>query len=62
VIEGTVNERTMVIEQAAYNKIDLLIISYDKIKNSLQALKQLNFFYVVLDEAHKIKNSKALIT
>ena len=31
-------------------------------KSNLDQLRQTNFFYVVLDEAHKIKNSKAVVT
>jgi TATA-binding protein-associated factor len=39
-----------------------LIINYEKVKSNLDQLRQTNFFYVVLDEAHKIKNSKAVVT
>ncbi len=41
---------------------DILIINYEKVKSNLSQLEKIPFFYVVLDEAHKIKNSKSVIT
>ena len=41
---------------------DLVIINYEKVKGSMNFLKDKKFFYLVLDEAHKIKNSKSAIT
>ena len=40
----------------------MLIINYEKVKKSLPQLLEKEFFYIVLDEAHKIKNSKSVIT
>lgn len=58
VLEG--QDRAYLLEQAA--EYDVFIINYEKVKGSLQQLQAVNFFYVVLDEAHKIKNSKSVIT
>jgi TATA-binding protein-associated factor len=41
---------------------DVLIVNYEKLKYCLPRFEELEFFYVVLDEAHKIKNSKSMIT
>jgi TATA-binding protein-associated factor len=61
--------KAAVIEGADKNKLlskwedyDILIINYEKVKGSLEMLSKISFFYVVLDEAHKIKNSKSVVT
>ena len=36
------------------------IISYDLVKNMLKKLKQMTFDFVILDEAHSIKNKDSL--
>ena len=41
---------------------DVLIVNYEKVKSCLPAIENFQFFYVVLDEAHKIKNSKSVVT
>ena len=43
-------------------KIDILIMSYDRLRNYGSHLTDINFLYVILDEAHLIKNSKSLTT
>lgn len=42
--------------------IDILVTSYEKARNEIDNLAHLNFFYVVLDEGHRIKNSKSKTT
>jgi len=39
-----------------------LIINYEKVKKCLPLLLEKEFFYIVLDEAHKIKNAKSIVT
>jgi len=64
VVEGTPAERELILKEAAKGeKYDLLIMNYEKVKNCLlQGLGDIPFFYLVLDEAHKIKNSKTSVT
>ena len=38
-----------------------MIVNYEKLKGCMGVLKEKQFFYTVLDEAHKIKNSKSAI-
>jgi TATA-binding protein-associated factor len=38
-----------------------VIVNYEKLKGCMGSFKNKNFFYLVLDEAHKIKNSKSAI-
>jgi len=40
----------------------VLIISYEKLRNDVENLKTIQFFYLIVDEAHIIKNSKAKTT
>ena len=60
VIEGSQAEREFMLDQLG--EYDLIIINYEKVKKCLDAFKEKEFFYVVLDEAHKIKNSKSVVT
>jgi len=41
---------------------DLLIVNYEKLKGCMSSFENHRFFYVILDEAHKIKNSKSVVT
>lgn len=43
-------------------KIDVLIISYEKIRAHAEFFNKYKFLFVVLDEAHLIKNAKSLTT
>ena len=62
VLEGTVMQRQQIVQEI--NDYDLVIVNYEKLKSCLPMFKEndVKFFYVVLDEAHKIKNSKSVIT
>lgn len=44
------------------NQYDILIVNYEKLKACLPYFEETTFFYTVLDEAHRIKNSKAVVT
>ena len=41
---------------------DIVIINYERVKKNLPTLLQKEFFYIVLDEAHKIKNAKSVVS
>ena len=43
-------------------EFDIVISSYEKVRGELKGFEQVNWFYVVLDEAHIIKSAKAKIT
>ena len=60
VVEGSQSERDFQLE--SLHEYDVVIINYEKVKKSLPIFLQKEFFYIVLDEAHKIKNSKSVIT
>ncbi|TNV71420.1 hypothetical protein FGO68_gene7089 [Halteria grandinella] len=62
VYEGSTGERKDIIEQAKQGKVDVIIASYDKVRNDIELFLQLRFFYVALDEGHIIKNPKAKTT
>lgn len=44
------------------NKYDILIISYEKIRMHCETFQKHKFMFIILDEAHLIKNSKSLTT
>ena len=48
--------------QELYQRCNLLVVSYERVRRDIESLRQLDFFFVVLDEAHIIKNSKASVT
>ena len=60
IYEGSLETRKHILTNLT--EIDLLISSYEKIRNDIGFLETQNFFYIILDEAHFIKNSKAKIT
>ncbi len=45
--------------QEAFNDYDLIIASYDIIKNDIELFSEFQFHYVILDEAQAIKNPKS---
>ena len=59
-LEGTPAERELILNNL--NSYDIVIINYEKVKACLPVFEQFKFFYLVLDEAHKIKNPKSVIT
>ena len=60
VYEGCTEEKVKIIKES--HKYSIIIASYEKIRSDIQAFKNVNFFYVTLDEGHIIKNAKAKIT
>ena len=62
VVESTPSEREYQLSPECMANYDIVIINYEKVKKTLPLLMQKHFFYIVLDEAHKIKNAKSIIT
>ena len=60
VVEGGPTERDAVLLNL--HDYDVVIVNYEKVKSCLPAFLKQEFFYLILDEAHKIKNSKSVIT
>lgn len=48
--------------RAQNGQLDVLITSYEKARSNIEQLLQFNFFYLVLDEGHRIKNAKTKVT
>jgi TATA-binding protein-associated factor len=44
------------------DKFDVVITSYEVVRNDIANLVQLNWYYCILDEGHIIKNAKTKIT
>ncbi len=57
--EGTQNERKAILEN---RKVNILFASYSIIQNDIEQLSQIEFDYIILDEAQHIKNATALRT
>ena len=60
VVEGSQSERDFQLSQM--DQCDVVIINYEKVKKCLPSLLSKEFLYIVLDEAHKIKNAKSIVT
>lgn len=50
------------IENKINDKIDVIVTSYDIVRNDIEFLKTFDFNYCVLDEGHIIKNSKSVLS
>jgi SNF2 family DNA or RNA helicase len=59
VVDGSQQQRDSILKNV--ESYDLIIVNYEKLKGCMNLLKDKQFFYTVLDEAHKIKNSKSVI-
>lgn len=57
---GTTRERTKLAP--GLNKFDIVITSYDVVRNDQPTLVKHNWHYCILDEGHIIKNAKAKLT
>ena len=57
-------QRKQVLQQIAdgVSDYDLVIMNYEKVNGCAEMLTNCEFFFLVLDEAHKIKNAKAKLT
>ncbi len=45
-----------------FDSDNIIITSYERVRSEIEMLKKQEFFYIVLDEAHVVKNSKAKLT
>ncbi|KAJ2111390.1 TATA-binding protein-associated factor mot1, partial [Coemansia sp. RSA 922] len=59
---GPPSERRPLIPQIAANGADVVIMSYDVVRNDIELLSAQNWNYCVLDEGHVIKNAKTKLT
>lgn len=60
VLQGTKDERQKIInERVAEEKFDVLITSYEMILREKSSLKKLAWEYIIIDEAHRIKNEES---
>lgn len=57
---GTLRERNKLIP--LLNQYDVVITSYDVVRNEIVNLTTLNWHYCILDEGHIIKNAKTKLT
>ncbi|CAE6520255.1 unnamed protein product [Rhizoctonia solani] len=57
---GTSRERQKLIDQIPHH--DVVIASYDSVRNDVANLTQFNWHYCILDEGHQIKNGRTKIT
>ena len=46
----------------ANNQIDVIITSYERARGDFAFFSQYQYFYIVLDEGHRIKNAKSKTT
>ena len=60
VYDGSASERNTILSNS--NKKDILIVSYEKLRGDFKSFENLKFFYLIIDEAHIIKNAKAKTT
>ncbi|ORX69202.1 hypothetical protein DL89DRAFT_293630 [Linderina pennispora] len=59
---GVPAERRSLVPQIAANKADVVVMSYDVVRNDIEYLQGQNWNYCVLDEGHVIKNAKTKLT
>ncbi|EMD34416.1 hypothetical protein CERSUDRAFT_117290 [Gelatoporia subvermispora B] len=57
---GNSRERCRLL--AKLNKFDVVITSYEVVRNDISSLQTLNWHYCILDEGHIIKNAKTKLT
>ncbi|KAF8744257.1 chromatin remodeling protein, partial [Rhizoctonia solani] len=57
---GTSRERQRLVDQIPRH--DVVIASYDSVRNDIANLTQFNWHYCILDEGHQIKNGRTKIT
>ena len=57
---GNSRERTRLLSKL--NSFDVVITSYEVVRNDISNLEDLHWLYCVLDEGHVIKNSKTKLT
>ncbi|EPQ58588.1 SNF2 chromatin remodeling protein [Gloeophyllum trabeum ATCC 11539] len=57
---GNARERTKLLKR--FSQHDVVITSYEVIRNDIQSLQDLHWHYCILDEGHIIKNAKTKLT
>jgi TATA-binding protein-associated factor len=57
---GNARERTRLLAQLT--SYDIVITSYEVVRNDITNLENMNFLYCILDEGHVIKNAKTKLT
>lgn len=57
---GNANQRAAL--RPTLNRYDIVITSYESVRNDIAELGRVNFLYAVLDEGHIIKNPKTKLT
>jgi TATA-binding protein-associated factor len=57
---GNANQRAQL--RPTLNRYDVVITSYESVRNDIADLSRVNFLYAVLDEGHVIKNPKTKLT
>lgn len=62
-LPGTREEREFVIETIIKKKkFNVLVTSYEGLKNAFSYLMKIEWEYFVVDEGHKLKNEESLIS
>jgi TATA-binding protein-associated factor len=57
---GNARERTRLLSKLGNH--DVVITSYEVVRNDISNLEDMNWFYCILDEGHVIKNAKTKLT
>ena len=57
---GSSKERSKLLSKLA--KMDVVITSYEVVRNDIGSLEDINWLYCILDEGHVIKNAKTKLT
>lgn len=61
IYEGSSDEKRALLKNCG-DSLDVIIISYEKLRGEIKSFQAIPFFYVILDEGHIIKNAKAKTT
>ncbi|KAJ2617064.1 TATA-binding protein-associated factor mot1 [Coemansia sp. RSA 1365] len=59
---GSPAERRPLIPRITSNEVDVVIMSYDVVRNDIELLANQNWNYCVLDEGHCIRNARTKLT
>ena len=60
---ATKEEREDIIEKSiSTGKFDVIVTSFEGVRICLSYLKKIKFHYIVIDEAHKIKNEESQLS
>lgn len=59
-IHGSLKEREALLQKIQGDKV--VIISYETLRSNIEALKQIEWLYIILDEGHAIRNPESKIS